>query len=332
METAQSFIHTIFSGQPFDFEEVALRLFAFQYEHNEIYRKYVQAIGVQPENVKNVNNIPFLPIRFFKTHDVTCGHFESQVVFESSGTTETINSRHLIKDTSIYETSFLQGFQRFFGNPEDWCIIGLLPSYLERNNSSLVYMVNRLIADSSHAQSGFYLHDFKALSHALQTLESQGQKTLLIGVTFALLDFAAMFPQPLQHTLIMETGGMKGRRKEMVREEVQDILKKAFQVNKIASEYGMTELLSQAYAYVDGLFQTPPWMRVLLRDEDDPLTLKIPGMQTTRGVINIVDLANIYSCAFIATDDLGAIYPDGRFTITGRRDYSDLRGCSLLAL
>lgn len=311
-----------------DFDAEALKLFRYQYQHNNIYQKWCDALHIDVNAVNNVAQIPFIPISFFKTKILTCGDFDAEVVFESSGTTGSINSKHFVKDTTVYEDSFNAAFNLFYGDVKDYCIIGLLPSYLERNNSSLVYMVNSLIKQSNHKRSGFYLHDVDKLSDTLQQLEATGTKTLLIGVTFALLDFAASHPQKLHNTIIIETGGMKGRKEEMTRAEVHAILKHAFGLNEIHSEYGMTELLSQAYAICNGIFSCPPWMKVFIRDEDDPLQIK----QTGRGVINIIDLANVYSCAFIATDDVGIINNDGSFEIMGRRDNSDLRGCSLLAL
>lgn len=332
MDFGTNLASEIFSGS-FDFDKICLKVFRFQYEHNVIYKKYVDALGVDIFKIEAPREIPFLPIRFFKTHEVVAAAFEAEVIFESSGTTETINSRHYVKNRSIYEQSFLTAFNRFYGQPGDWCVLGLLPSYLERKNSSLVYMVEALVQSSGHPKSGFYLDDFGKLYESLQALDQSGQKTLLIGVTFALLDFAEKYRLPLKHTVVMETGGMKGRRKEMIRQEVHDILKDAFSLEEVHSEYGMTELLSQAYSKGHGLFQTPEWMRILLRDEEDPLTIKATtATGSTRGLINIIDLANIYSCSFIATDDLGILHENGRFEVTGRRDNSDLRGCSLLAV
>ncbi|HOZ95340.1 MAG TPA: acyl transferase [Niabella sp.] len=315
-----------------NFEETALKVFRFQYQQNTVYQQYVDALKVEVASIKNLRSIPFLPIRFFKTHKVLSTDFEAELVFESSGTTATVNSKHYIKSTAIYEHSFKAGFAQFYGDIKNWCILGLLPSYLERKNSSLVYMVQSLVEESKHPQSGFYLYDFNKLSDTLKQLEQNRQPTLLIGVTFALLDFAEKYKQPLHHTIIMETGGMKGRRRDLIRNEVQDILKTSFEQVAIHSEYGMTELLSQAYSKSEGIFYTPDWMRIVLREEDDPLTIKHNTDHKTRGLINIIDLANIYSCSFIATDDLGALYPDGSFEITGRLDNSDLRGCSLLSL
>ncbi|AHF15564.1 LuxE/PaaK family acyltransferase [Niabella soli] len=319
----------IFSVDEGSFEAVATELFFYQYENNSIYREYVQAIGCDTGRIKTIAAIPFLPIRFFKTHAVTTTDFEPEVFFESSGTTTTVNSRHWVKDTGLYTQSFMQTFTRFYGPVEQYCVIGLLPSYLERGNSSLVFMVDHLVRASRHPQSGFYLDDWEALAATLAGLEAQGQKTLLIGVTYALLDFARLFPQKLEHTIVMETGGMKGRRRELIRAEVHDLLRQGFGVPKVHSEYGMTELLSQAYSKGDGIFRTPPWMRAVTREEDDPLAVSTkPG----KGVLNIIDLANIYSCAFIATDDLGQVYENSSFEVLGRMDHADVRGCSLLAL
>lgn len=315
-----------------DFESAALEIFRFQYYENEIYKAFVHALKINPDEISRITEIPFLPIQFFKSHIIKTSDFVPEAIFESSGTTQSINSRHFIKNNSIYKNSFLKAFELFYGNPAEWCIIGLLPSYLERNNSSLVVMVNELIRQSNHPDSGFYLYEQDKLNSTLQNLEQKQQKTLLIGVTFALLDFAEKHPLPLQHTVIMETGGMKGRRQELTRDEVQQVLKKAFLTDKIHSEYGMTELLSQAYSKGDGLFSCPPWMKVLMRDEDDPMNVNFPEQSVLTGTVNIIDLANIYSCSFIATEDAGRLYPNGSFEILGRIDYSDIRGCSLLAL
>lgn len=327
--------HKVFSVNPAGFEDLALEIFRFQYHNNTLYRQYTDAIRVDPKRVNALATIPFLPIRFFKSHLVKTTAFEAPVVFESSGTTGTVNSRHFIKDIRMYEESFLQGFDKLYGSLKDWCIIGLLPSYLERQNSSLVYMVNELVNKSGHPDSGFYLHEYEKLATVLKKLEADKQKTLLIGVTFGLLDFAEKFQFPLQHTIIMETGGMKGRRKELVRQQVHHILKNAFSVETIQSEYGMTELLSQAYSAGEGIFKCPEWMKVIVRDEEDPLHIKLADKKNNAvlsGAINVIDLANVYSCSFIATDDAGKIYPDNSFEVLGRIDNSDLRGCSLLAL
>lgn len=323
-----------------DFDKLALEVFQFQYTNNEIYRQYVDLVCEDPGGIQAVEEIPFLPIRFFKSHAVKTTRFEPAVIFESSGTTGSINSRHLIKDISLYKESFIRGIELAYGPVKDWCVLGLLPSYLERSNSSLVFMVNELIRLSGHPQGGFYLAEYDKLVAVLKELKEQRQKTLLIGVTFGLLDFAEKYavskiPGLFDHTVIMETGGMKGRRKEMIRQEVHAILKKSFDVPVIHSEYGMTELLSQAYSAGNGVFKCPPWMKVVVRDDEDPFDIRVPRLQTVvlvSGAINIIDLANIYSCSFIATDDAGRLFPGDNFEVIGRMDNSDLRGCSLMAV
>lgn len=324
--------HKIFGVDEQGFEALALEIFRFQYDNNPVYREYVNALHINVPEVKSVARIPFLPIRFFKSHTITAGSFEPALVFESSGTTGSINSRHLVKDAAIYKESFIHTFERFYGPAPDACIIGLLPSYLERGHSSLVYMVSELINRSNHSGSGFYLHEHEKLYGVLAELERAKQHTILIGVTFALLDFAEKYRLPLEHTIIMETGGMKGRRREMIRQEVHDILRDAFSVRAIHSEYGMTELLSQAYSIGNGIFHCPAWMKVVVRDDEDPLHIKEIGGNQQSGAINVIDLANIYSCSFIATDDAGRVYPDGSFEVLGRIDNSDIRGCSLLTV
>ena len=342
----------IFNVNEGNFEDLALEIFQFQYRHNSIYRTYVDMLKFNPREINKLPDIPFLPIQFFKTHLVKTTDFEPAYEFQSSGTSQTINSHHFIGDIELYRQSFTRGFELFYGPVESWCIIGLLPSYLERQHSSLVFMVSELIRKSGHEQSGFYLYEYEKLHDTLKNLEQKKQKTLLIGVTFALLDFAKEYPFLLKHTVIMETGGMKGRREEIVRDEVQQLLKTKFQLDVIHSEYGMTELLSQAYSKGKGIFYCPPWMKVLIRDEEDPLSVQMavanrqPGSElahdaqltihdsrlTTKGVINVIDLANIYSCSFIATDDAGKLYGDGGFEVIGRIDNSDIRGCSLMAI
>lgn len=326
-------LDNLLSVTPQNFDETALAVFNFQYLQNPVYNQFCKALHIEPAKINTLNKIPFLPIAFFKTHIVTTTQFEAAALFESSGTTQTINSKHLVKDIALYEQSFSAAFRLFYGNPKDWCIIALLPSYLERKNSSLVMMADKLIEQSGHAQSGFYLNELEKLHDTLLQLEKQQQKTLLIGVTFALLDFAEQYPMQLQHTTIMETGGMKGRREELTRQEVHEILCTSFKVNKIHSEYGMTELLSQAYSKGDGIFNCPPWMKIILREEDDPLSVQVSNYRKTiSGAINVIDLANMYSCSFIATDDAGKLHPDESFEVLGRLDNSDIRGCSLLAL
>ncbi|MGN6420572.1 MAG: LuxE/PaaK family acyltransferase [Pseudobacter sp.] len=316
----------VFLADQAGFSQLALELFRFQYEHNSVYREYVNALQIVGDDVQRVEDIPYLPIQFFKTRDVRTTSFQPEAVFMSSGTTQTINSRHSVKSMAIYQHSFMKAFELFYGPVSEWCIIGLLPSYLERSNSSLVVMADELIRRSGHTSSGFYLYEHEKLAAVLQELESKQQKTLLIGVTFGLLDFAEKFPMPLRHTIIMETGGMKGRREEMTRQEVHDILRTAFQLDAVHSEYGMTELLSQGYSKGEGIFLTPPWMKVSVRLEDDPLDVRSSGT----GIINVIDLANIYSCCFIATEDVGRVYEDGSFEVQGRVDNSDIRGCSLM--
>lgn len=316
----------IFGTDEGNFTERALDTFRLQYAENPVYKAYADAVGTDPARVNNLEQIPFLPIRFFKTHEVKTGDFVPAAIFESSGTTGMASSRHIVKDTDLYEASFQRAFELFYGPVHNWCIMGLLPSYLEKGNSSLVYMVKRLIDASGHPASGFYLHEYRELADVLRTLENNHQPVLLIGVTYALLDLAEKFPMPLRYTVIMETGGMKGRRREMIRQEVHERLQQAFGIQQIHSEYGMTELLSQAYSSGSGLFRCPPWMKVLLREDEDPLLVKRSG----QGIINVIDLANIHSCSFIATDDAGYVSGDGHFEVLGRVDNSDIRGCSLL--
>lgn len=318
--------HKVFGVSEADFEALSLEIFRYQFENNRVYNNYVKALGVNPSGINTITQIPFLPIRFFKSHPVQTGDFIPETVFESSGTTGTVNSRHLVKDISLYTESFTRSFELFYGPVKNWCIIGLLPSYLERSNSSLVFMVNNMIKESAHEKSGFYLDEYDQLFTVLNELERQQQKTLLIGVTFALLDFAEQFQPVLKNTVVMETGGMKGRRKEMIRPELHELLTKSFHITTVHSEYGMTELLSQAWSTGEGIFNTPPWMKILVRDEEDPLLVR----ETGAGAINVIDLANVHSCSFIATDDAGKVFKNRSFEILGRMDGSDLRGCSLL--
>jgi hypothetical protein len=310
---------------------MALAIFHLQYHLNPIYQKYVDNLKILPEKIKEINQIPFLPISFFKTHTITSTQFTPEIVFESSGTTQQNTSRHLVKKISVYQNSFLKGFHLFYGDIKEWCIIGLLPGYLERGNSSLIFMVNDLIERSEHPNSGFYLHNQEDLFTTLQKNELSGQGTLLIGVTYALLDFAEKYPSKLKHTTIMETGGMKGRREEITRDEVHQFLENNLGVKKVHSEYGMTELLSQGYSSGIGIFNNPPWLKIGLREYNDPFAITFQtDKKSSNGLINVIDLANLYSCGFIATDDVGKLYPDGSFEVLGRRDASDLRGCSLL--
>lgn len=320
----------IFTHTANDFHGLALEIFRFQYAENKIYRSFADALGIDVHKVSSVASIPYLPVGFFKHHDVITGTFAPEAVFESSGTTNTGNSRHIVKSLDLYNESFIRGFELFYGDITQWCILGLLPSYLERQNSSLVVMVDELIKRTHHPESGFYLYDHDALISVIKKNENAGQKTLLIGVTFALLDLAEKFTAELKHTTVMETGGMKGRRKEITRSEVHELLKSSWGLNAVHSEYGMSELLSQAYSFGNGIFNCPPWMKIILRDEDDPLTVKNNSSLITNGLINVIDFANLYSCSFIATDDIGKLYPDGSFEVNGRMDSSDIRGCSLM--
>ncbi|MEZ4853259.1 acyl transferase [Flavobacterium sp.] len=310
-----------------DFEKIALKVFRFQYENNAVYREFCEFIKRNPSNVKSLDAIPFLPIQFFKSHDIVCSSAKIEQTFTSSGTTGLQTSKHLVTDISMYETSYRKGFSEFYGNIENYCVLALLPSYLEREGSSLIYMVEDLIKMSNHPDSGFYLHNYDALIEKLEALDNSGQNVLLIGVTYALLDLVEKHQFHLKNTIIMETGGMKGKRKEMIREELHTILCNGFGVSNIHSEYGMTELLSQAYSLGNGVFECPPWMQVIIRDTEDALTL-LPNGKT--GGINVIDLANINSCSFIATQDLGKKNPNHSFEVLGRFDHSDIRGCNLM--
>jgi hypothetical protein len=312
-------IHDLWSLPPEDFLGKSKQLSEWQAQMNPVYSEWIK--------LANLKDIPFLPISFFKTHDVFVGE-KPMVHFESSGTTADVVSKHWVSDLFIYEQSFNRCFNLFYGDPSEYCIIGLLPSYLERSHSSLVYMVDHLIKQSNHKLSGFYLNEFEKLDSVLKEVESKNQKTILIGVSFALMDFADAYPQQLKHTIVMETGGMKGRRVELIKSELHQYLKERLCVEQVHSEYGMTELLSQAYSIKDGLFKCPPWMKVLVSDEEDPTQLKTSG----RGVLHVIDLANIYSCAFIATQDMAELFEDGSFKLLGRTDNSDRRGCSLLVV
>ncbi len=319
----------IFGLQENTFEATAIETFHHQARSCEVYREYLQHLQLRPEEITQLKDVPFLPIQFFKTHQVINGLVSVEKTFESSGTSGTINSKHYIHDVRLYHQSVTLGFNAAYGNPNQYSILGLLPSYLERGNSSLVEMTRLLMSQSGHPINGFFLDEFEHLHRALVELEAKNQPTILIGVTFALLDFAEQFPTSLKNTVVMETGGMKGRRQEMTRSELHSILKAGFGVEQIHSEYGMTELLSQAYSKGEGKYDCPSWMKVLIRDVDDPFNWAQTGY---RGGVNIIDLANQNSCAFIATDDIGLIHDDGSFEILGRFDGSETRGCSLLAV
>ena len=313
------------------FETLALSIFQYQYQSNPVYRSYCNALQINPEQVKHINQIPFLPIQFFKSQQVVSGNLPAKAIFESSGTTGTINSKHYVADLELYEQSFLQGFEQFYGKLNKYCILGLLPSYLERGNASLVYMVQKWIVESKHPSSGFYLNEWDKLKQTIEVNEQEGTTTLLIGVSFALMDFFEHHPMQLQHTIIMETGGMKGRRAEMTKAALHQFLSEKTGLTFIHSEYGMTELLSQGYSTGSGIFRSVPWMKIKLRAADNPLEIINTNFNIQdkyRGVVNVIDLANVHSCSFIATEDQGVVYADGSFEIIGRIDNSDVRGCS----
>ena len=312
-----------------NFKSIALEIFRLQAKENSVYREFINYLNIDVNNVKELDQIPFLPIQFFKSHKVVTGSSPEQDIFLSSGTTGMSQSKHYVTDLSIYEESYTKGFEHFYGNIEDYVVLGLLPAYLERNGSSLIYMVDDLIKKSKHTESGFYLNNHDKLVENIIRLENRKQKILLIGVSFALLDLLDDYNLDLKYTTIMETGGMKGRRKELIREELHNEFTFGFGVDKIHSEYGMTELLSQAYSKGNGIFNCPPWMKVLTRDTEDPFSYLGNGKS---GGINIIDLANINSCSFIATQDLGRIYSDESFEVIGRFDHSDIRGCNLMVL
>ncbi|MFC5271672.1 acyl transferase [Adhaeribacter terreus] len=324
----QLFKELLTGPQSFGFETLALEIFRFQAQENPVYRKYIQYLGIDPEAVFSLEKIPFLPIEFFKTQEVKTGKFEAETIFKSSGTTQQERSRHFVADVQFYLQNAELIFEQFYGKLTDFVFLALLPSYLEQGESSLVAMVDHFIKRSGQQEPGFFLYQFDALKNAIENARESGKKVMLFGVTYALLDLA----ETVGHTdfsdvIIMETGGMKGRRKEMIREELHAILKAAFKIRNIHSEYGMTELLSQAYSSGNGIFQVPKTMKILLRDLNDPFEIN-PNLRS--GGINVIDLANIDSCCFIETKDIGKVYPDGTFEVLGRFDNSDIRGCNLL--
>lgn len=310
-----------------DFESLALEVFQYQSEHCRVYKQFLKALKINPSTIKQIKDIPFLPIDFFKRFEIKTGTSQHQEVFLSSGTSGMTQSKHFVTDVSVYESSYITCFENFYGSIDDYTILALLPSYLEREGSSLIYMVDDLMNKTNNKNSGFYLDDLDNLAEKLGELDAQGEKIILIGVTYALLDFVEIHRFQLKNTIVMETGGMKGKRREMIREELHEILYKGFGVSEIHSEYGMTELLSQAYSRRQGIFETPPWMKILIRDTEDAFSY-VPNQKS--GGINIIDLANFNSCSFIATQDLGKKYPDGTFEVLGRFDNSDIRGCNLL--
>ncbi len=311
------------------FEKIALKTFRFQHQNNLVYREFCDFLKTDLQKVKSLEQIPFLPIQFFKSHRVISNENPIQETFTSSGTTGMATSKHFVTEVSLYEESYRKGFSQFYGNIEDYVVLALLPSYLEREGSSLIYMVEDLIQMTNNPESGFYLHNHEELIEKLTRLDNTGQNVILIGVTYALLDLIEKHPFQLQNTIIMETGGMKGQRKEMIREELHEQLCQGFGVTAIHSEYGMTELLSQAYSLGNGVFECPSWMQILVRDTEDALTYVSSGKT---GGINVIDLANINSCSFIATQDLGKKNPNNSFEVLGRFDNSDIRGCNLMVI
>jgi phenylacetate-coenzyme A ligase PaaK-like adenylate-forming protein len=312
-----------------DFTKVTIEVFKHQFKNNSVYRSFCDLLYLHPSDVSKIEEIPFLPIQFFKSRKVLSSLEEVQETFTSSGTTGSITSKHFVTDLKLYKESYLKGFAHFYGNIEDYVVLALLPNYLERESSSLVFMVDDFIRKSKNIESGFYLNNIDELAKKLINLDEIGQKVLLMGVSFALLDLIEKHQFKLKNTIIMETGGMKGRRKELIRNELHQLLQSGFGVDEIHSEYGMTELLSQGYSKGSGLFETPPWMKVLTRDTEDALTILPLGKA---GGINVIDLANYNSCSFIATQDLGKIHKNETFEILGRFDTSDIRGCNLMVL
>lgn len=312
-----------------EFNSLAIQIFLYQYKNNIPYRTFVDLLSIDCNKILNYRQIPFLPIEFFKTNTIVDKNFSPNLYFQSSGTTSENLSKHYIANEDIYKQSILHSFSIFFGDPSEYIYLGLLPSYLERNNSSLIYMVNYLMEQSGKVENGYYLHNFNDLHVIINRLEKENKKVILFGVSYALLDFANSHPQQLRNTIIIETGGMKGRKKEMTKDELLTELKNSFQTDKIYSEYSMTELLSQAYSLSNNVYKCPPWMKILIRDVDDPFEY----VETNRsGCVNIIDLANIHSCSFISTQDIGKDEGKDGFKILGRMDNSDIRGCSLLLL
>lgn len=309
------------------FLQITLEVFRHQAINCAVYKHYIETLSINPQEIDSLNKIPFLPIEFFKNHRIITGKHQEEKIFSSSGTTGSVPSLHYISDLSIYEQSFRKAFELFYGNPQQFAILALLPSYLERAGSSLIYMVDDLINKSDYAESGYFLYNHEDLYKQLKVLRDKNIPTILFGVTYALLDFIEEYPIDFQNLIVMETGGMKGQRKEMIREELHEVLGKGFGVSKIHSEYGMTELLSQAYSKGNGKFSCPPWMKIMIRELNDPFNYL--GYNQTGG-INVIDLANVNSCSFIATQDLGKKLTDKHFEVLGRFDQSDIRGCNLL--
>jgi phenylacetate-coenzyme A ligase PaaK-like adenylate-forming protein len=307
---------------------LSLEIFKFQAENNSIYKEWLKHLKVDANSVRTIQDIPFLPISFFKNQCIVSGQLNPKAtIFTSSSTTSQISAKHYVNDIGLYEKSFMRSFEQLYGSVNNYCILALLPNYLQRQGSSLVYMVDYLIKKGNNIDSGFYLDNLNELKQKINRLKTQNQKVLLIGVSYALLDLCELDVELNGDFIVMETGGMKGRRKEMIKEELHKVLKKGLGVDKIHSEYGMTELLSQAYSKENGIFENPPWMRFLIRDIDDPLQIQ---KQDKTGGINVIDLANIYSCSFIATQDLGKLNENNQLELMGRFDHSDVRGCNLM--
>jgi hypothetical protein len=312
-----------------DMEAAALTLFLWQAQNNPIFARWLNLLRLAPTAISKLEAIPFMPVGFFKTHQVVSGGKAPEFSFETSGSTGSLPGYHHVVDLNLYRQSAINGFEQVWGPLSEWCFLALLPGYIERPNASLVYMIQTFMEQSGHPDNGYFLHDFERLSTTIQRLQRQKAKVMLLGVTFALLDFSELHPADFSGITLIETGGMKGKRQELVREEVHQKLQKAFNLSKVGSEYGMTELLSQAWSLGGGLFRCPPWMRVFVADPNDPLA---PVKRTGKGAICVLDLCNIYSCAFLATQDVGEVFPDGSFEILGRFDHAELRGCNLMAL
>jgi hypothetical protein len=330
MFKTNDFINNIFNSNLKNFDELTLQAFAYQFDNNKLYNQYCKHNKIEDkQSILNITQIPFLPIQFFKSKKIICGTANEEIIFTSSSTSGQGESKHFVTDISIYKKSFFKAFEIFYGPIKDYCFLALLPSYLERNGSSLIMMCDELIKTSKHPLSNFYLHNHADLFEVLKELNNKKHKTILLGATFGLLDFADEFQVNFPELIVIETGGMKGRKKEMIRSEIHEILQNGFGVNKIHSEYGMTELLSQAYSNGDGLFECPPWMKVKISDNTDPFSFV---NENKSGVINIIDLANINSCCFIQTQDIGKQNNKGQFEVLGRLDFSDVRGCSLLTV
>lgn len=327
MDTFKSFERELYQVDSGSFNAFCLRLFRFQATSNPVYKEYLGYLRVNPDAIRQYTEIPFLPIAFFKSREVQTGEWSAETLFTSSGTTGSIPSRHLVRDRGFYLQNTVRIFTDFFGELRNFHVIALLPSYLERQGSSLIAMADHFIKLSESPHSGFYLNNQRELVEKVLSLRHDGRKVLLLGVTFALLDLAEQFELDLSHCLVMETGGMKGRRVEKTRRDIHDYLAGRLNLDRVYSEYGMTELLSQAYSLGSGLFKGPPWFKVILRDPEDPFEVSDQRLQ---GAMNVIDLANFHSCAFIETQDLGRRDQNGYFEVLGRMDNADIRGCNLL--